>query len=319
MRAFTIQTPGPHGKLVFSDTPLPLPGPGEVRLHLHASGINRADLYQLQGLYPGALDLPPIPGLEAAGTVEALGEGVTTLALGDRVTALLPGGGYAEKALASAALCLPLPDTMEWSTAAALPEALFTVWMSLFHYGHLRTGESVLIYGGSSGIGTIAIQCARHWGATVYATASTPEKAALCETLGATPLLYTQAPLSVQLPQGVDVILDMAGGDSSAENLKLAKQEGRIITIALQAGAEAQIKLSHLFSKQLTWRGALLRRQSPAMKQAFAEAIRTHFWPLAVEGKIFPVIDSVFALQDAPQALEKMRMRSHMGKIILCA
>lgn len=299
--------------------PAPTPAAGEVVIKTHAVGVNRADFYQLEGLYP-VRDLSPVPGLESAGEVIAIGDGVSGWRIGDRVMALTKCGSYAEMVAAPADLCLAVPADFSYVEAAAMPEALFTCQMALMDIGGLQAAEKVLIYGGSSGIGTIAIQLAREAGAKVYATATTPEKMALCQKYGAETYDYLQPDWAEQLKKtsgGIDVILDMVGGDYAPINLKLAAAGGRIITIALQAGRTTAIDMGALFAKQLRWEGALLTPRPLATKTAYALEISRKWLPLLEKRRIFPHINAVKPFMAAPEALEIMRSRTHMGKIVL--
>ncbi len=323
MMAIEIAAPGGPEQLRMARRPMPQPGEGEVLVRVAAAGVNRPDVMQRQGRYPPPAGASDIPGLEVAGEVIALGANVSGVALGDRVTALLPGGGYADHAVAAAALCLPIPNGLSMVEAAALPETFFTVWTNLFERGGLKAGESVLIHGGTSGIGTTAIQLAAAWGARVFATAGTREKARACERLGAARGIDYRAEDFVEVirqetaGKGVDLILDMVGASYLARNMDAAALEGRLVVISLIGGARAEINLGTLMSKRLTVTGSTLRVRTVAQKTAVADGLRRHVWPLLAAGRVRPVIHATFPLAQASDAHRLMETSQHIGKIVL--
>jgi NADPH2:quinone reductase len=323
MSVVEIAAPGGPDELRLAERPTPRPGEGEVLVRVQAAGVNRPDVMQRQGRYPPPPGASDIPGLEIAGEVVALGPGASGAALGDRVTALLPGGGYAEYAVAAAPLCLPVTEGLSMVEAAAIPETFFTVWTNLFDRGHLKAGESVLIHGGTSGIGTTAIQLAHAWGARVFATAGSPEKARACERLGAARGIDYHAEDFVEIVRqetggkGVDVILDMVGAAYLARNLDAAAMEGRLVVISLIGGARGEINLGTLMSKRLTVTGSTLRVRSVAQKAIVAEGVRRNVWPLIAAGRVKPVIHATFPLAQASEAHRLMESSKHIGKIVL--
>ncbi len=323
MMAVEIAAPGGPEQLRIVRRPMPRPGEGEVLVRVAAAGVNRPDVMQRQGRYPPPAGASDIPGLEIAGEVIALGANVSGVALGDKVTALLPGGGYADHALAAAALCLPIPGGLSMVEAAALPETFFTVWTNLFERGGLKAGESVLIHGGTSGIGTTAIQLAVAFGARVFATAGTEEKARACERLGAARGIDYRTEDFVEVirretaGKGVDLILDMVGASYLARNMEAVAVEGRLVVISLIGGARAEINLGTLMSKRLTVTGSTLRVRSVAQKALVAEGLRRHVWPLLSAGRVRPVIHATFPLAQASEAHRLMETSQHIGKIVL--
>ena len=323
MMAVEIAAPGGPEQLRIVRRPMPQPGEGEVLVRVAAAGVNRPDVMQRQGRYPPPAGASDIPGLEIAGEVIALGANVSGVALGDKVTALLPGGGYADHAVAAAALCLPIPGGLSMVEAAALPETFFTVWTNLFERGGLKAGESVLIHGGTSGIGTTAIQLAVAWGARVIATAGTEEKARACERLGAARGIDYRTEDFVEVirqqtdGKGVDLILDMVGASYLARNMEAVAVEGRLVVISLIGGARAEINLGTLMSKRLTVTGSTLRIRSVAQKAAVAEGLRRHVWPLLSAGRVRPIIHATFPLAQASEAHRLMETSQHIGKIVL--
>lgn len=317
MRAIAVPGEGPV-RLV--EIERPSPGPGEILIRVAAAGVNRPDLLQRRGLYPPPPGAPATLGLEVAGTVVACGVGVARWREGDTVTALLPGGGYAEYAVADEGCALPTPPGMTMAQAACLPETVFTVWANVFERGALKPGEVLLVHGGASGIGTTAIQMAVASGATVLATAGAEEKCALCRTLGATRAInYRTEDFAgaVQEYGGVDVILDMVGAPYLERNLNILKPDGRLVYIAFLEGARTQIDLMRVMLKRLTITGSTLRIRPKAEKARLARAIEAAIWPLAGAGKLKPVIDSTFPLGDAEAALARMESGAHAGKIVL--
>lgn len=320
MRAIEIARPGGPEVLTLTERPVPEPGPGEVRLRLACAGVNRPDALQRAGAYappPGASDLP---GLEGAGWVDALGPGVTDWAVGDEVCALLPGGGYAEYAVAPAAHCLPVPPGLSLAEAAALPETVFTVWSNVFLRGGLRGGERFLVHGGASGIGTTAIQLARAFGARVFATAGGPERARACEALGAERGIDRHAEDFVAILReqgGADVILDMVGGPYLPRNLQALADDGRLVQIAFLQGPRSEIDLNQVMRRRLTITGSTLRPQSVAQKARIAESLRREVWPLLAQGRIHPVMDAEFPLEDAASAHARLESNQVVGKLVL--
>ncbi len=320
MRAIAISRPGGPEVLALTDRPIPEPGPGEVRLRLAYAGVNRPDALQRAGLYAPPSGASDLPGLEGAGVVDVLGPGVTDLALGQEVCALLPGGGYAEYAVTPAAQCLPVPSGLSLAQAAALPETFFTVWTNVFERGRLRGGERFLVHGGASGIGTTAIQLAQAFGARVFATAGSPSRARACEALGAERGIDRHAEDFVAILQaegGADVILDMVGGSYLPRNLQTLAEEGRLVQIAFLQGPKAELDLNLVMRKRLTVTGSTLRPQSAAAKARIADALRREVWPLLAQGRIRPVIDREFPLEEAARAHARLEANEVLGKIVL--
>ncbi len=295
----------------------------EVLIKVEVAGVNRPDIMQRQGLYPPPPGASDIPGLEVAGTIIAIGKQVSQWRIGDQVCALVTGGGYAEYCAASEQLCLPVPEGMSLIQAAGLPETFFTVWSNLFDRGQLSTGESVLIHGGSSGIGTTAIQMAKAFGATVYITAGNDEKCAFCTELGADLAInYTRQDFVSIIKQhtdnkGVNVILDMIGGDYLPRNLKCLATDGRLLQIAIQNGAKSELNLAAVMLKRLSIIGSTLRARDINFKAQIAQNLYQNIWPLLTSGQIKPIIDSTFPLTDAQKAQQYMESSQHIGKIIL--
>ena len=324
MTAIEIPEPGGPDALVPGTRPVPAPGPGEVLVKVAAAGINRPDVMQRQGLYPPPPGASDIPGLEIAGTVVALGDGVGGgLALGDEVCALVSGGGYAEYCPAPAALCLPVPKGLSLAEAAAVPETFYTVWTNVFDRGRLRPGESLLVHGGSSGIGTTAIQLAVATGARVFATAGNAEKCKACVALGAERAInyrdedFVEAVKQATDGAGVDVVLDMVGGDYYARNIEALAVEGRLVVIAVQSGPKAELNLLHLMLRRLTVTGSTLRPRSVEQKAIIANSLRAEVWPLIEAGKVKPVMYKRFPLAQANKAHALMESGEHIGKIVL--
>ncbi|HYE36993.1 NAD(P)H-quinone oxidoreductase [Methylocaldum sp.] len=302
--------------------PTPKPGPGEVLIEISAAGVNRPDVMQRKGLYPPPPGASDIPGLEIAGKVVALGEGVHQPAIGESVCALVTGGGYAEYCLAAAALCLPIPKGLGPIEAAAIPETFFTVWTNVFERGGLKAGESMLVHGGSSGIGTTAIQLAREFGAAVFATAGNPEKCRFCEQIGARAINYREEDFVDRIQfltegKGVNLILDMVGGPYLQRNLNCLAVDGRLIVIAVQGGPKTEINLLSIFLKRLTLTGSTLRPRSVKEKASIAGALRQKVWPLLESGQVKPVVHRVFSLAEASEAHRLMESSQHIGKIVL--
>jgi len=323
MQVVEIAGTGGPEQLRLARRATPSPGAEEVLIRVAAAGVNRPDVMQRQGKHPPPPGASDIPGLEVAGEIVALGTEVRTWRIGDRVTALLAGGGYAGFAVAAAPLCLPVPQGFSWVEAAALPETFFTVWTNLFERGRCAAGETVLIHGGTSGIGTTAIQLARAWGARVYATAGTADKARACERLGAERGIdyrredFVAVLADLTAGRGVDLILDMVAGSYVERNLQAAALEGRIVTIALLGGERADIDMSLILRKRLTLTGSTLRQRSVAQKAAIAAALRSAVWPLLDAGRVRPVIAATLPLAEAAAAQALMETSTHIGKIVL--
>ncbi|MBE3640562.1 NAD(P)H-quinone oxidoreductase [Mangrovicoccus algicola] len=320
MRAVEISRPGGPEVLRSVQRPVPVPAAGQVLIRVHWAGVNRPDALQRAGAYdppPGASDLP---GLEASGEVVALGAGVTGLRRGDLVCALLPGGGYADYAVTAAAHCLPVPEGMGLREAACLPETFFTVWSNVFVRGGLKAGERFLIHGGSSGIGTTAIQLAAARGARVFATAGSEAKCAACRELGAERAInYREEDFTEVLKAegGADLILDMVGGSYIPRNIRTLADDGRLVMIAFLEGPKAELNFAQIMARRLTVTGSTLRPQSDLAKARIAEALRAEVWPLLSAGRIAPVMDSDLPLEEAAAAHARMEESSHIGKIVL--
>ncbi|MCX7301230.1 MAG: NAD(P)H-quinone oxidoreductase [Rhodobacterales bacterium] len=320
MRVVEISHPGGPEVLLPATRPVPVPGHGEVLLRLAYAGVNRPDALQRAGAYAPPPTASDLPGLEGAGTVAAIGPGVTGLAVGDSVCALLPGGGYAEYAVTPAAHCLPVPAGMDLNQAACLPETYFTVWSNVFMRGRLQGGERFLVHGGSSGIGTTAIQLARAFGARVFTTAGDDVKCAACLALGAENAINYRTEdfvTVVKAAGGADLILDMVGGPYIARNLSALADDGRLVQIAFLQGPKVELNLSTLMMRRLTFTGSTLRPQSDLAKARIAEEVRAHVWPLLTAGIVAPVMDQEFALEDAALAHARMESSAHIGKIVL--
>ncbi len=321
MKAIAITRPGGPEVLTLCEEPTPVPGKGQLLIRVEAAGVNRPDILQREGTYPPPEGHSPLPGLEVAGEVVALGDEVSRYRLGDRVTALVNGGGYAQYCLADVGAALPFPEGLDFIAAAALPETVFTVWHNVFERGRLVAGEWLLVHGGASGIGTTAIQIAHALGAKVLATAGSNEKCRKCEALGATRAINYRREDFVEVTKtvagGANVILDMVGGSYIARNIKAAAPEGRIVQIAFLEGAVAEVNFAPLMLKRLTLTGSTLRARSRAFKAALATAVETNVWPLIAEGRVKPVIDSVFDLAEAADAHRRMEAGAHIGKIVL--
>lgn len=323
MQAVEIRNPGPDGTLQLCKCEKPAPRPGEVLIRARWAGVNRADLFQRLGSYPPPPDASPLPGLEVAGEVAALGAGVDRWRIGEPVCALLEGGGYAQYCAAPAGQVLPVPGGMGLREAAALPEGLFTVWLALMELARLAEGERVLIHGGASGIGTLAIQLACWRGAEVYATAGSAEKQALCEKLGARRGIvyknedFLSAIKMLTENRGVQVVLDITGGENIQKNLSALAVGGRMVQLAFLRGATAEINAAPLLFKQLTWTGMTLRSRSAGQKAAIVVQLRRQLWPALESGRIAPVIDSEFPLDKAGEAHRRMEENMNLGKIVL--
>jgi NADPH:quinone reductase len=323
MTAIAISAPGGPEVLVPTTLPVPRPGDGEVLVKVAAAGVNRPDVLQRLGGYAPPPGAPDTPGLEIAGEVVAVGAGVRRYRTGERVCALVPGGGYAQYCTVAEINALPIPGDLSLTEAAGLPETFFTVWTNVFDRGRLAPGETLLVHGGSSGIGTTAIMMAKIWGARTYATAGSAEKCRACEDLGAERAInyreedFVEAVLAATDQRGVDVILDMVGGDYVARNLKAAARDGRIVSIAFLKGSKVEINLMPLMLKRLTMTGSTLRPRSVEEKGEIARALEEHIWPHLASGRIRPVIHKTFPLQDAAAAHALMDSSAHIGKIIL--
>ncbi|MYN68296.1 MAG: NAD(P)H-quinone oxidoreductase [Acidobacteria bacterium] len=323
MRVVEITESGPPEALEVGTRPVPVPGPGEVSIRVAAAGVNRADTMQRKGNYPPPPGASDVLGLEVSGTVAAVGQGVADLAVGDQVCALLTGGGYAEYCLAPAPQCLPIPAGVSLIEAAALPEAYATVWTNVIDRGRLEAGESLLVHGGSSGIGTVAIQLARLFGARVFATAGTPAKCAACVELGAERAIdYRAEDFAAVLGEatggrGVDLILDMVGGAYLERNLASLAIEGRLVIIALMEGAQAELDLARLMSRRLTVTGATLRARSIAQKAEIMTALRARVWPRFASDELRPIVHATYPLADAAEAHRVMESSVHTGKLLL--
>jgi putative PIG3 family NAD(P)H quinone oxidoreductase len=302
--------------------PMPQPGPGQLLIKVAAAGVNRPDVMQRMGLYPAPAGHSEIPGLEVAGTVAAAGEGEHRFRAGDKVMALVSGGGYAEYCLAEATSCLPVPAGLAMSAAAGIPEAFFTVWHNVFERGGLKPGEWLLVHGGTSGIGVTAIQLAHAFGAKVMATAGTPAKCEVCRELGATRAVDYTAEDFVEVVKaetggrGVDVILDMVGGDYVERNIRSLADDGRLVNIAFQKGSKVTIDMMRVMLKRLTLTGSTLRIRSNEVKAAIARAVGEKVLPLIAEGRVRVVIDATFPLAEAAKAHARLE-ESHIGKVIL--
>jgi NADPH2:quinone reductase len=333
MRAIEIATPGPPDVLRLVDRPDPVPGPGEVLIAVVAAGVNRPDLMQRRGKYPPPKGSSDIPGLEVAGRIAAIGpddaQGAPQSATGrvwrtgDEVCALVAGGGYAELCLAPGMQCLPIPAGLSPEAAAALPETYFTVWTNLFDRGRLAGGEWVLVHGGTSGIGTTAIQLAAARGARVLATAGTPEKCAAAAALGATRAINYRTEDFVEVVgtategRGVDVVLDIVGGAYTARNLDCLARDGRLVVIGLQGGETADISLRTLLVRRLTITGSTLRIRTPAEKGTIAAALEREVWPLVASGRVRPVVAATLPLAQAAEAHRRLEAGEVIGKIVL--
>jgi putative PIG3 family NAD(P)H quinone oxidoreductase len=312
-----IEVVQPGGTLKIAEAPIPTPGPGEVLIKVEAAGVNRADLLQAAGRYKLPPGVSPILGMEAAGTVEALGTGAHRWSVGDRVSALLTAGGYAEYAVTPAVQCLPFPEGLNAVQSASLPETFFTVWLDVFDIGGLKPGETLLVHGGSSGIGITAIQIAKALGSRVIATAGSEEKCAACRELGADVAINYRTADFEKEAGSVNVILDMVGGSYTIKNLRILAPGGRLVNINFMESSKAEIDLSLIVHRQLTVTGSGLRPQTVERKAAIARDLEERVWPLISSGKIRPVIDSVYLIEKAAEAHRRLESSQHIGKIIL--
>jgi putative PIG3 family NAD(P)H quinone oxidoreductase len=323
MKAVAITSPGGPEVLGLVECPVPRPGPGEVLVEVHAAGVNRPDILQRLGKYPPPPGASDLPGLEIAGRVVACGDGVKRPALDEAVCALLAGGGYAEFAVVPAGQCLPLPRGFSMVEGAALPEGVFTVWANVFERGRLVPGEWLLVHGGTSGIGTTAIQMAVAMGARVIATAGSPEKAAACERLGAERAVnyrnedFVAIAKELSGGRGVDVILDMVGGDYTPRNLDALAEDGRLVQIAFLKSPRVEIDLSRVMRHRLTITGSTLRSRSVAEKTRLAQAVHDAVWPALERGAWRPIVHATFPLADAADAHRLMEAGTHIGKLVL--
>jgi len=332
MRAIEITRPGGPDVLDLTTRPDPAPERGDVLVDVFAAGVNRPDLMQRQGKYPPPSGVTDIPGLEIAGRIAAIGPGGPADArsasgrpwqVGDAVTALVAGGGYAERCVVPAVQCLPVPQGLSLIEAAAIPETYYTVWTNVFERGRLRAGEWLLVHGGASGIGTTAVQLAAARGARVIATAGTPERCAAVERLGAVRAVnyrtedFVVAVREVTAGRGVDVVLDMVGGDYTPRNVECMAVEGRLVQIAVMGGARAEVPLFPIMQKRLTLTGSTLRARTPAEKGAIAAALEREVWPLLSEGRVRPVVDTVFPLEQAAAAHARLESGAVIGKLVL--
>jgi putative PIG3 family NAD(P)H quinone oxidoreductase len=323
MTAIAITEPGGPLVLKPEKRPLPEPGTGEIVIRVRAAGINRPDVLQRQGAYPPPPDASDLPGLEVAGEVAIAGSGTGRFKPGDLVAALTPGGGYAEYCLVHESNALPIPHGLTFTQAAAVPETFFTVWHNVFQRGGLREGETFLVHGGTSGIGTTAIQLAKIFGATVITTAGSEEKCQTCLDLGADRAInyreedFVAAVKDFTGGKGANVILDMVGGEYVNRNYSCAAVEGRIVQIAFLNGPRAEADFSNLMIKRLVHTGSTLRPRTVEFKAQIARELEQHVWPLLAEGRIAPVMDMIFPLKEAWRAHERMEEGSHIGKIVL--
>lgn len=323
MRAVEISAPGGPEVLKPTRRPMPRPAPGDVLIEVFAAGVNRPDVLQRQGVYPPPPDASDLPGLEVAGRIAAVAEGVTGWGVGDAVCALANGGGYAEYCTVPAGQCLPMPHGLDFVQAASLPETCFTVWTNVFDRGRLEPGETFLVQGGTSGIGVTAIQMVRAFGNRVFATAGSAEKCAACVELGAEVAInyrtddFAEVVKQATGGRGVDVILDMVGGDYVPRELKALANDGRLVLIAFLGGAKATVNLADIMVRRLVLTGSTLRARTAAVKANIARSLRDQVWPLIEAGKIRPVVHAVFPLDQAADAHALMESGAHVGKIVL--
>ncbi len=323
MRAVIIDGKGGPEVLKPATLPVPQPAAGQILVKVAAAGVNRPDVQQRMGAYPPPPGHSPLPGLEIAGTVAAVGSSVTRWRVGDAVCALVNGGGYAEYCIAEETATLRVPNGMDMTHAAGLPETMFTVWNNVFERGGLSSGEWFLVHGGTSGIGTTAIQLAKAFGAKVIATAGSTEKCRACRDLGADVAVNYRTEDFVKVAKeatggrGIDVTLDMVGGDYTDRNIVAAAEDGRIVQIAVLGGAEAKINVARLMMKRVTLTGSTLRPRTRDVKARFAEALASKVWPLVDEGRVKVVLDQTFPLAQAADAHRRMETSAHVGKIIL--
>ena len=323
MRYISAREPGPPEVLALAQMEVPRPRAGEVLIRVSYAGVNRPDCLQRAGGYPPPPDTSPIIGLEVAGTIAAMGEGVNDWRIGDTVCALTPGGGYAEYCVAPAPHCLPPPSPLSALEAASLPENYFTVWHNVFERGRIQSGETLLVHGGTSGIGLTAIQLAKAFGANVITTVGSAEKAAFCTDIGADHVVnyrerdFATEVAAITAKRGVDVILDMVGGDYIEKNLKCLALEGRLVIIAFLHGSRAEVDWRFIMLKRLTVTGSTMRASPAARKAGIARSLRERVWPLFAAGRVKPVIYRVFPLAEAAAAHALMESSQHIGKIML--
>ncbi|WP_294041148.1 NAD(P)H-quinone oxidoreductase [Sphingomonas sp.] len=323
MRAIDPEAPGGPEVLTVVERPVPTPGEGEVLIRVAAAGVNRPEVLQRMGMYPPPPGAPSILGMEVAGTIVATGGGVEPELVGQPVCALIAGGAYAEYAVAPYGQCLPVPEALSTAEAAAMPETLFTVWINLFERGFAAEGDTVLIHGGTSGIGTMAIALCNLFGVTVIVTAGSDDKCAAAKAIGADHAInyktqdFVAEVKAITGGAGVAVVLDMVGGDYVARNMQCLADDGRHVSIAVQGGAMATIPVFEVMRRRLTLTGSTLRPRSVAFKTAVADELARTVWPLVAEGKLKPVIDRTYALADAPDAHRRMESGGHVGKIVL--
>jgi NADPH:quinone reductase len=323
MKVIDVPQPGGPEALVLVERPVPQPARGEVLIEVAAAGLNRADILQRRGLYPTPPGAPSHPGLEVAGTIAGIGVDVTEFKVGDAVCALLQGGGYAEYCCVDAGQVLPIPGSLDMIEAASLPEAMFTVWSNVFGFGRLQPGETLLVHGGSSGIGVAAIQLAAALGHTVFATAGSADKCRFCESLGARRAIdYKSEDFVAEIAKqtggrGVNVVFDMVGGSYVPRNLQVLATEGRLVIIATQGGVKGEIDVLRIMLQRLVITGSTLRPRSVEFKRAIRDQLLEKVWPLIAAGRVRPIVDSVFALAEASKAHARMESSEHKGKIIL--
>ena len=323
MRVVTHGVGGPAQVMKIEEVEIPTPSDHQVLIKSHVVGINRPDVFQRSGSYPPPPGASPYLGLEVAGEVISVGKDVTQFKAGDQVCALTPGGSYAEYCVTDAGSCLPIPKGLSMLQAAAIPENYFTVWSNLFDMGHLQAGESILIHGGSSGIGITAIQLAKQFGATVYSTVGNAEKVKACKQLGADEVFnykeedFVERVLDATNKKGVNVILDMVGGSYIQRNLNSLAIDGRLLQVAFLEGSKASLDVQAIMRKRLTYTGATLRPRSDLQKGHIAMALYKNVWPLLEKGACLPVIDSVYSFAEVVKAHERMESSAHIGKIML--
>lgn len=323
MTVIEISTPGGPEVLIPSHRPLPIPGVGEVLLKVAYAGVNRPDVIQRKGLYPAPPGASDLPGLEVSGTVVAVGDNVDPAVIGNRYCALVSGGGYAEYCLARMDVCLPVPSGMEMVKAAALPETLFTVWHNVFERGYASPGETVLIHGGTSGIGTMAIKLGKLFGLTVIVTCGSDEKCVAAEKIGADHAInynnsdFVESVKALTSGEGVHLVLDMVAGSYVSRNLQCLREDGRHVTIAVQDGMISEINMAYVMSRRLTLTGSTLRPRTPAFKATLAQQLLAKVWPMVCEGTLRPELDKIFPLAEAAAAHAYMESGAHIGKIML--
>lgn len=323
MIAIDPQGPGGPDVLLPVERPMPVPGSGEVLIQVHAAGVNRPDVLQRKGGYAPPPGVTSIPGLEVAGVVVAVGEGVDPVNIGSQVCALIAGGGYAQYAVAPAGQCLPKPGRLSWAEAAALPETIFTVWVNVFERAYAQPGEVLLVHGGTSGIGTTAIQLAIAFGLSPIVTCGSDEKCAAALKLGAHHAInyrtedFVERVMEITNGRGVDVVLDMVGGEYLPRNVRCMAEDGRLSLIAVQRGAKGELDLARMLMRRLTFTGSTLRARSVEFKALVADELHNNVWPLIDRGEFTPVMDKVFPLAQAAAAHARMEAGDHIGKIVL--